>query len=41
MDETPKIDGALREGRLMAQTEALFRDDAYLREAEATVCARQ
>ena len=28
---------ALREGGVMAETEALFRDDAYLRDAEATV----
>ncbi len=29
--------GALRKGGVMAETEALFRDDAYLRDAEAKV----
>ena len=40
MEREPEIAGALRAGGLMAETEALFRDDAYLRETEATrACA--
>ena len=42
MEREPEIAVPLREGGVMAsQTEALFRDDAYLREAEADVVAHQ
>ena len=41
MERAPADRGALREGGLMAETEALFRDDAYLREADARVVAHQ